>query len=211
MTHRRLKKPVEYTIYGLMILVVLGTIYLIERSTSPAQFKDDDRAHYVTKTILDDDVPVVGDVVTLIRPYTNEGVKVLKGYYDYQAEADDQKKALLYYENTYLQNSGVSYGGVEGGFDVVSVMDGSVISVKEDPTLGHVVQVRHSNDVIGVYQSLGEVAVKENDSVKQGQILGKSGSSNISKDLGSHLHFELIVKGQLVNPESYYDKNVNEL
>ena len=213
MTHRKLKKSAEYMIYGIMILVVLGTIFLIERSASPAQFKDeeDDQAPYVTKTILEDDVPVVSTTETIIRPYTDDQVKVLKGFYDYQAEASEQENALLYYENTYLQNSGVSYGGVDGDFDVVSILDGTVISVKEDSVVGNVVQIRYGNDIIGVYQSLGEVAVKENDTVKQGQIIGKSGNSNISKDLNSHLHFELIIKGQLVDPELYYDKNVNEL
>lgn len=213
MTHRKLKKSAEYLIYGVMILVVLGTIYFIERSASPAQFQDEEnnQAPYVTKTILEDDVPVVSTTETIIRPYTNEQVKILKGFYDYQAEASEQKDALLYYENTYLQNSGVSYGGVEEGFDVVSILDGTVISVEEDSILGNVVQIRYGNDIIGVYQSLGEVAVKENDTVKQGQLIGKSGNSNISKDLNSHLHFELIIKGQLVDPELYYDKNVNEL
>ena len=213
MTHRKLKKSAEYMIYGIMILVVLGTIFLIERSASPAQFKDeeDDQAPYVTKTILEDDVPVVSTTETIIRPYTDDQVKVLKGFYDYQAEASEHENALLYYENTYLQNSGVSYGGVDGDFDVVSILDGTVISVKEDSVVGNVVQIRYGNDIIGVYQSLGEVAVKENDTVKQGQIIGKSGNSNISKDLNSHLHFELIIKGQLVDPELYYDKNVNEL
>lgn len=213
MTHRKLKKSAEYMIYGIMILVVLGTIFLIERSASPAQFKDeeDDQAPYVTKTILEDDVPVVSTTETIIRPYTNDQVKILKGFYDYQAEASEQENALLYYENTYLQNSGVSYGGVEEGFDVVSILDGTVISVKEDSVVGNVVQIRYGNDIISVYQSLSEVAVKENDTVKQGQIIGKSGNSNISKDLNSHLHFELIIKGQLVDPELYYDKNVNEL
>ena len=213
MTHRKLKKSAEYMIYGIMILVVLGTIFLIERSASPAQFKDeeDDQTPYVTKTILEDDVPVVSTTETIIRPYTDDQVKVLKGFYDYQAEASEQENALLYYENTYLQNSGVSYGGVDGDFDVVSILDGTVISVKEDSVVGNVVQIRYGNDIIGVYQSLGEVSVKENDTVKQGQIIGKSGNSNISKDLNSHLHFELIIKGQLVDPELYYDKNVNEL
>ena len=37
---------------------------------------------------------------------------------DYKSEAENQEKSLIYYENTYLQNSGVSYGR-EASFDVV--------------------------------------------------------------------------------------------
>ena len=83
--------------------------------------------------------------------------------------------------------------------------------MKDDELLGKIVEIKHNNDVISVYQSLGEVSVKKGDAVSQGQNIGKSGTSNISKDLGSHLHFELIVKGQTVNPEEYYDKNISEL
>ena len=45
----------------------------------------------------------------------------------------------------------------------------------------------------------------------RGQTIAKSGTSNISTDLGNHLYFELIIDGVCVNPENYYDKLVNEL
>ena len=77
--------------------------------------------------------------------------------------------------------------------------------------LGNIVEITHDNEIISIYQSLSEVSVKENDVVTQGQVIGKSGSANISTDLGNHLYFELVVKGSIVNPENYYDKSVNEL
>jgi stage II sporulation protein Q len=61
-----------------------------------------------------------------------------------------------------------------------------------------------------VYQGLSNVSVKENDEVKQGQTIAKSGTSNINKDLGNHLHFELYMKMVAVNPEEYYNKSINE-
>ena len=125
-------------------------------------------------------------------------------------EADKQKDAIIYYENTYMQNSGVDYKSEEV-FDVVSILDGTVIEVKEDAILGNVVQIKHTNDIISVYQSLSEVDVKKDDKILAGQIIGKSGQSNINKDIGNHLHFELYYQGQIVNPEEYYDKNVEDL
>ena len=58
---------------------------------------------------------------------------------------------------------------------------------------------------------MGEVNVSVDDKVMQGMIIGKSGESNVSSDLGNHLHFELYYNGVVVNPEEYYEKAINEL
>ena len=42
-------------------------------------------------------------------------------------------------------------------------------------------------------------------------MIGKSSTSNLDKDLGSHLYFELIVNGKTVDPENYFDKSLSEL
>ena len=107
-----------------------------------------------------------------------------------------------------MQNSGVSYSS-EKIFDVISVLDGIVISVENNDILGTTVEIRHDNDLISVYQSLSNVNVKKDDKVIQGQIIAKSGLSNIEKDLGNHLHFELYYKGKIVNPEEYYNKSLD--
>lgn len=166
--------------------------------------------NYVTDTIIDNEYPVVGEDTKIIRPYVDEDIKILKSYYDYKADEKTQENSIIFYENTYLQNSGVAYGGKEK-FDVVAILDGTVIAVKEDNLLGKIVQIKHDKDLISVYQSLSEVNVKENDVVKQGDVIGKSGTSNISKSLNDHLHFELIYKGQTVNPEEYFDKRTSQL
>lgn len=206
----KLKKPAVVAIYGLSIIAFLGTMFVLEKSFFEQDLSKDDY-DYVSQTIFDEDVPVVNTSATIIRPYTDTEVKIIKDFYDYQADSEKQKNSIIYYESTYLQNSGVSYGGKEESFDVVAVLDGTVVDVKTDNTLGNIVEIRHSNDIISVYQSLSEVALKKDDEIKQGTIIGKSGTSNISKDLNNHLHFELIIKGQTVNPENYYDKKVDEL
>lgn len=206
----KLKKPAVILLGSLSLIAFLGTMFVVEKSFFESAI-DEREFDYVSQTIFEDDVPVVNTTPTIIRPYTNTNVKIVKDFYDYQADEEKQQNSIIYYESTYLQNSGISYGGVEETFEVVAILDGTVTSVKEDNTLGKIVEVRHSNDMISVYQSLSEVTVKENDEIKQGTIIGKSGSSNISKELNNHLHFELIIKGQIVNPENYYDKKVDEL
>ena len=166
---------------------------------------------YVNSSIIDDkeDREVIKEDVKMVKPYTNEEVQTLKYFYDYQAEAATQEKSILYHENTYIQNSGMDFG-LTDTFDVVSVLDGTVVDVREDELLGTVVEIKHDNDFISSYQSLSEVSVKKNDTVKQGQVIGKSGTNTIDQDLGNHLHFELYKSGEVVDPSKYFDQVISD-
>ena len=167
---------------------------------------------YVNSSIIDDDESdreVIKEDVKMVKPYTDENVQVLKYFYDYQANADSQEKSILYHENTYIQNSGMDFG-LENTFDVVSVLDGTIVDVREDELLGTIVEIKHDNDFISSYQSLSEVSVKKNDTVKQGQVIGKSGTNTIDQDLGNHLHFELYKSGEVVDPSKYFDQVISD-
>lgn len=166
---------------------------------------------YVNSSIIDDkeDREVIKEDVKMVKPYTNEEVQILKYFYDYQAEAANQEKSILYHENTYIQNSGMDFG-LTDTFDVVSVLDGTVVDVREDELLGTVVEIKHDNDFISSYQSLSEVSVKKNDTIKQGQVIGKSGTNTIDQDLGNHLHFELYKSGEVVDPSKYFDQVISD-
>lgn len=210
MKNRRLKKSAIYGLYAFGFVFLLGVIYAIESYIFTYRYNDND-IDYVNKTIFDEEIPVVNTTEDmLIRPYTDNNIKILKGYYDSNDEASNQENALIYYENTYLPNSGVSYGGVDN-FDVIAVYNGTVSSIKQDNLLGTVVTITHDNNMISIYQSLGEINVQENQVINQGDIIGKSGVCNIEKDLNNHLHFELILNGKVVNPETYYNKKIKEL
>lgn len=207
---RKIRKEVKYCLYVISFIALFGLIYSIEKTLFPITFNDKDNFDYVSKTIFDDVIPVVNEVDVIKRPYLDSDIKILKSYYDYQDESENQEKSLIYTENTYIQNSGVSYGKNDT-FDVIAILDGIVIDVKEDNLLGKIIEIRHSNDVISVYQSLSEINYKINDTVNQGDVIGRSGMSNISSELNNHLHFELIVRGLNVNPENYYDKKLADL
>lgn len=205
---RRLKKPVIYALYALSFVTIIGTIYMLEMISSPSKL--DDNSTYVDDVIIEDEVPVVNTRNVISRPYLNDDIIIARHFYDYQGTEEEQKNSLIYYENTYIPNSGVDYQSKET-FDVVSILDGKVTKVEENNLLGNIIEVTHDNNLISVYQSLSETLVKEGDNVLQGQVIGKSGESNISKDLGNHLHFELIHNSKNVNPEDYYDKQLGEL
>lgn len=210
MTKRRLKPKMIPVVYGLGALAAVLGAYLIESNLAHDNFKEEEHYGYVTKTIMEDQIPVVNTEPMVIRPYNDTEIKSLKGYYDYKGDETSQQNSLIYHDSTYMQNSGSIYGGKDN-FDIIAILDGEVVEVKEDKLLGKIIQLKHNDRIISVYQSLSEVTVQKGDTVKQGQVIGKSGTSNIQADLGSHLLFELIINGSTVNPEAYFDKLVSEI
>lgn len=220
MKKRKLKPFVVPFMYVASIAMLLGSVYFIERLINNSVFQSND-VEEIEEVILNSDgedsslenssdVPVISTDPVISRPYTNGSVKIVKNYYDYQADNASQEESIVYYGNTYMQNSGVDYG-MDAEFEVVSILDGTVMEVIDDEIMGKTVKIKHSNDLISVYQSMGSVDVKANDNVTQGMIIGKSGEANVSPELGNHLHFELYHKGSVVNPENYYDKLLGEL
>lgn len=164
---------------------------------------------YVNESIISEDKPVISEQTKMMKPYTNENVKIGKNYYDYKSDAATQEKSITYHDNTYMQNSGIDYV-LEEPFDVVSVLNGTVISVTSDDLLGKTVEVKHDNNYVSVYQSLSDVEVKKGDNLNIGQVIGKSGTNELDKEMGNHLHFELYVGGKIVNPALYIDKEINK-
>lgn len=216
MTKRKLKPFVVPVVYVLSLAMLITSVFFIERIINNTLFKSEDIedvSNTVDEVVEEDtssEVPVVNTDPQIIRPYVNEAVKVVKNYYDYQADSASQEGSILYYGDTYMQNSGVDYS-MDSEFDVVSILDGTVMEVVDDEVMGKTIKIKHSNDLISVYQSMGSVEFKVNDTITQGTIIGKSGENNVSKDLGNHLHFELYYQGNVVNPENYYGKLLGEL
>jgi len=203
---KRLKKSVVYVLYTLSFVLIMGAIYLIDSSSKPKLEED---VTYVNDVILEDTYPVVNVKEVAIKPFLDDSVVIKRGFYNSAKTEEEQKSALIYYQGTYIPSSGIDYKGNDV-FDVVAMMEGTVSKVTDNNLLGKIVEISHNNNLISVYQSLGEVMVSEGEPIIQGQIIGKSGEANISTDLGNHLHFEVISKGVNVDPESCYGKSIEE-
>lgn len=209
-----------YAVQGIALMLISITVlggYLINQSLNQAEEIYKQNYTYVSYEVLTDNViPVSSEITdtntnsnTIIKPYNDETVKIGKQFYDPKGQTKDQENAIIYYEGTYIQNTGVDYVS-KNKFQAVAVLDGKVLSVKKDDITGLTVVIDHGNDTTSTYQSLSSSKVKEGDTIKQGSTVGESGTNKISKDLGNHLHFELTIKNILVDPEKYYDQQVEE-
>lgn len=120
----------------------------------------------------------------------------------------------------------MTHGGVDiaptnspglGNVNIIAAKDGKVIypyvvSRKDCPSgsnrecgggYGNFVMIEHDDGTITLYAHMYEntITVSYGDTVKAGQVIGKMGSSGNST--GMHLHFEVRVGGQRVDPMNY--------
>ena len=207
---RKFKKFVVPTIYTLAILVFGTSVYLIQKIVNKQTFQSDENIEYVDKEIVTDNiyVPVIAETNIFTKPYINHTVAINKKFYDYKKE-ENQEDSIILYENTYIQNSGVSYKSKEQ-FNVMATLDGTVIEIIENEILGKTIKIKHKNDIISTYQCLSSLDISNGERVSRGQKIATSGTCSLYNS-DSNLHFELTYQGKNINPELHYDKTIDEI
>lgn len=205
MKKRKLKGFVLPTFSAFLVSILFITI--INLSNNMTSEKDTQDYTYSNQSIISNTMPVLNEDDVIIRPYQAEKINIYKKFYDGKNNTDN---AIIYYNDTYIQNSGILYN-CEEEFNVVSILDGEVIEVKKDDLLGYVVEVKHSNNLISSYEGLKSINVKKGDRITQETLIGKSGEIKLDVNLKNALLFELIKDGKYVNPENYFDKKAKEI
>jgi murein DD-endopeptidase MepM/ murein hydrolase activator NlpD len=85
------------------------------------------------------------------------------------------------------------------GTPIKSVGDGKVVSAGWSRAgYGNLVTIRHNGTYTTNYAHMSKILVKVGQSVQQGQIIGKVGSTGLST--GPHLHYEIVKNGTKINP-----------
>lgn len=198
-------KKVVYGLYAVALISLVSALVMISSKPKVSLETPTGALDILSKITL----PVMEKKDTIIgRPYNNTEVSIAQSYYDYKGEAKEQTSSIIFYQDTYIQSSGISYTLNNEAFDVVAILDGEVVEVKEDVLLGNVIRVKHSESVESVYQSISDIKVKEGDTIKKGDVIATSSTSNINNALNNHLYFELLIDDINVNPEEYYDKSL---
>lgn len=117
-----------------------------------------------------------------------------------------QPYAFMYSEifGDYRLHPGVDYAAARGE-SVMAAAGGTVVTIETDPVEGRLVEVDHGGGMITRYAGLGQVMVSLNGTVQAGHIIGQVGDPSPAKQsLGSHLHFEVLLSGNPIDPVLYY-------
>lgn len=176
------------------------------------QINDEVRGEYPFDYDQESD-PVVSQAEVVKLPVSSESdSQVVTKFYDFDKDSADQEQALVLYNNKYYQSQGIDIAATsEAPLDVVAALSGDVIEVKEDPLLGHVVQIEHDHGVTTYYASLTDVQVEEGQRVSQGDVLATAGQNIFGQSNGTHVHFAIRKDGQPVDPEAFIDQSVTEV
>lgn len=84
------------------------------------------------------------------------------------------------------------------GTPVLSVGDGEVVIAKRSGAAGNYIAIRHGRTYTTRYMHLRKLLVKPGQKVKRGDRIALSG--NTGRSTGPHLHYEVWINQQVVNP-----------
>lgn len=209
MKSKKLVEVVSLSVLILSVVAIIGVTSFVSKNIFYA-LKDNDNS-FVLKDIASSDLPVVSDVKKVIKkPFNDEKTNVQIKFYSKDATKEEQEKSLILYDNTYMPSTGIIYSN-EGSFDVLSVAEGKVEDIKQDEVFGSIVTIKHNNNLTTKYSSIKDVKVNVGDTVNSGEIIGTSGINKVTSVSENMLYFEMIYNGGYVNPEDYYNKEIEEM
>lgn len=93
------------------------------------------------------------------------------------------------------------------GTPIYATGNGTVTKAGWQSGYGKVVIINHGYGYETLYAHMNDVGVRVGQKVIRGEVIGEVG--NTGKSTGPHLHYEVHVKGRVVNPVNYYFMDLN--
>ncbi len=108
--------------------------------------------------------------------------------------------------NDYRTHKGIDII-TEDGASVTSSESGKIINVYDDPLWGTTVEIEHAGGFTSCYRNLSDVVpegIEVGSFVTSGGIIGSVGTTAlVEMGENTHLHFEMCLNGETVNPLDY--------
>ena len=100
-------------------------------------------------------------------------------------------------------HNGIDIGAAEGSAVKASAA-GKIKAIRNDALWGTVVEIEHSGAVVTKYCGLDkELKVAQGDTVKAGDVIGKTAAIPAEGKAEPHLHFELMRQGKYIDPMTF--------
>ena len=183
------KIPVYLTILAVVLAAAVVTVFATQ--AEPAAAPEAPAAPVQTAQPADA-APEPAAQLQYVFPLEDADVAVLQsfGYRDVAGVSVDGAAKQAFH-------AGVDLEAAEGS-SVLAVADGTVAASTYDMVYGNQITIQHADGMLTTYSHLSERLVSEGDSVRQGQIIGRSGATGWVT--GPHLHLDVQVNGEYVDP-----------
>lgn len=89
--------------------------------------------------------------------------------------------------------------------EVCAALAGEVTGLVEDPSMGTLLTITHSDGIVTKYAGLSEVRVAQGDKVSKGDAIGVCGTPPFEAHMGTHLHFEVWDGSKPVDPQEVFE------
>lgn len=154
-------------------------------------------------------LPVNTQTETMQWPVQDrDQVEVIMPFFEADASNDEKQAAIIEQDDTLIPSMGIALSRQDNQtFDVVAAMSGKVTRTENALLVGNLVELTHDNGLVTVYYSLTGTSVTKGEEVNQGDVIAKAGRNELEKNLGVHVHFEVISDGEPVNPETFIASN----
>ena len=179
------------------VLIALAVVYLIVSTVVSILFggSDSSAEDIVGPPIVIDDDSTPGDALCgeLLWPCPSVPVGKITSSFGYREAPTDG--ASTYHRGIDI---GASYGS-----DIVAAKSGVVSRTGYDSVRGNYAAIDHGNGMETWYLHMSRIAAHEGDIILRGEKVGEVGETGIAT--GPHLHFEVHVDGEQVDPMRYFE------
>lgn len=135
--------------------------------------------------------------IPAIQPVSNKDLK--KTASGYGVRVDPIYKTTKFHE-------GMDFSA-NIGTPIYATGNGTVTKAGWQSGYGRVVVINHGYGYETLYAHMNKINVRVGQKVTRGEVIGEVG--NTGKSTGPHLHYEVHVKGRVVNPVNYYFMDLN--
>ena len=195
----RKKNIIKYSVVGAVGLAVIMFATIVAAISAPTQTRSVVPTNTNANVTNTSEVVEVSNKVTYTLPMNHATI------------AKDYSSTELQYNETLKQwqiHKAIDFLAGDD-LNVFSISSGKVTNVYNNYLEGNVVEVTHSNGLVSVYKSLGDIVVRIGDNLATGQLIGVAGTTMAEEQSsGAHLHFELYENGKKIDPANYLDLGI---
>jgi lipoprotein NlpD len=216
--------PLKYLVPGYPDRQTLELIYANAERVDSLSVELDAREEYLNmiRDIIFSEVPVDADFAVPVENLTDEQIREFNDPTKPRQRYEETDNVNVVNKNDIVPSLFVPMKGIivndfdkvhkHYGIDIAptadvaifAVLPGIVIESNYTIENGYSVILQHANGILSVYKHCENPSVKEGQKVRQGEQIAIYGNSGENTS-GPHLHFELWLNGEPLNPTEYIE------